>query len=113
MLGFRKKNDAPSAPFEFRVSDVVDVPLRGIMLRLRVVDGAPALSDLAVGKALELRAPDGTVRQVRIAAHPVTGGKPSQKRLDSTREFDVLLAGDGAADATPVEIGWTATGPVA
>jgi hypothetical protein len=113
MLGFRKKNDAPSAPFEFRVSDVVDVPLRGIVLRLRLLEGAPALSDLAVGNALELRAPDGTIRQVRIAAHPVTGGRPSQQRLDRTREFDVLLAGEGAADATPIEIGWTVSGPVA
>jgi hypothetical protein len=111
MLGFGKKDRERGSAFEFRVSDVVDVPLRGIMLRLRLLDGEPALGDLAVGESLDLRAPDGTGRRVRIAAHPVTGGKPSQQRLERTREFDVLIA-EEAAGGEPVEIGWTARGPV-
>jgi hypothetical protein len=113
MLGFGRKRSAGSGAFEFRVSDVVDVPLRGIVLRLRLLEGTPALADLGVGSALQLRAPDGTERRVTIAAHPVTGGKPSQVRLDRTREFDVLIAEQpGSEAATPVEIGWTASGPV-
>jgi hypothetical protein len=113
MLGFRRKKRAGGGAFEFRVSDVVDVPLRGIMLRLRVVDGTPALSDLAVGELLELRSPTGARRRVRIAAHSVTAGRPTQARLDRTREFDVVIAPeDAAADAEPIEIGWMATGPV-
>jgi hypothetical protein len=113
MLGFRKKKERTrSGAFEFRVSDVVDVPLRGIVLRLRLLEGEPALGDLAVGEQLQLRAPDGSERRVSVAAHPVTGGKPSQQRLDRTREFDVLIADDAAGVEGAVEIGWTARGPV-
>ena len=53
-------------PFRFRVSDSVDVPLRGRMLRLRVIGG----------------------------------------------ELDVIIAGDGDERASPVDIGWFASGPV-
>jgi hypothetical protein len=113
MLGFGRKRSAAGGAFAFRVSDVVDVPLRGIVLRLRLLEGTPALADLGVGSSLQLHAPDGTERRVTIAAHPVTGGKPSQDRLDRTREFDVLIAAQpGDEGATPVEIGWTASGPV-
>jgi hypothetical protein len=113
MLGFGKKSSGEGGAFAFRVSDVVDVPLRGIVLRLRLLEGSPALADLGVGSALQLRAPDGTERRVTIAAHPVTGGKPSQARLDRTREFDVLIAeAPGSGSVPTVEIGWTARGPV-
>jgi hypothetical protein len=111
MLGLRRK-DGRGGDFTFRVSDVVDVPLRGTMLRLRLVDGTPALSDLDVGSALRLRGMNGTERQVRITAHSVTGGRPTQQRLDRTREFDVIIAND-ADHAERVEIGWMASGPVA
>jgi hypothetical protein len=89
MMVFRRSNDGRGGAFTFRVSDVVDVPLRGIVLRLRLVEGAPS--------------------EVRIAGHAVTGGKPTQARLDRTRELDVLLA-EGSDRG--VEIGWLATGPV-
>jgi hypothetical protein len=112
MLGFRrKKSDARGGAFQFRVSDVVSVPLRGTMLRLRVVDGTPALGDLGVGREIVLRSPSGEERRARIIAHPVTIGKPSQARLDQTGEFDVLI--DPATQSgDPIEIGWTASGPV-
>jgi hypothetical protein len=105
-----KRKRSSGGPFTFRVSDVVTVPLRGTLLRLRLVDGEPLLGDLGVGSELLLRGGAGSERRVRIAAHSVTGGRPSQKRLDRTREFDVILTRDDAAE--PVEIGWLATGPV-
>jgi hypothetical protein len=111
MLGFRRKKKAGGGAFTFRVSDVVDVPLRGRLLRLRVTDGTPGFDDLAVGRSIVLRSPAGEERRVRIAAHSVTGGKPSQGRLDRTREFDVIIAGDDAS-GEPIEIGWMASGPV-
>jgi hypothetical protein len=111
MLGFGRRKKTDGGAFRFRVSDVVDVPLRGIMLRLRVLDGKPDLGDLAVGRELLLNSPGGEERRVVIAAHSVTGGKPTQARLDRTREFDVIVQPMGAA-AEPVEIGWTAAGPV-
>jgi hypothetical protein len=112
MLGFRrKKSAAGGGAFQFRVSDVVEVPLRGTVLRLRVMEGTPALGDLAVGEEILLRSTAGEERRVRIADHPVTGGRPSQARLDRTREFDVLIEAAGT-DGDPIEIGWTASGPV-
>jgi hypothetical protein len=111
MLGFRRKGSARGGAFQFRVSDVVEVPLRGIMLRLRVVEGAPALGDLGVGREVVLRSPSGEERRARITAHSVTVGKPSQERLDRTGEFDVII--DPASTAGgPIQIGWMASGPV-
>lgn len=113
MLGFKRKRGGPVTPTTFRVSDVVDVPLRGIVLRLRVVEGTPAFADFGVGETLELRSPDGEVRRVRITAHSITGGKQSQKRLDATRELDVLIeAVEPARPDTPIDIGWMARGPL-
>ena len=100
-------------PYTFRVSDSVEVPLRGRMLRLRLTEGSPSMGDLAVGRVLRLRSPAGGTRDMAILAHSVTGGNPTQKRLDRVRELDVIVDGAAAAGAgDPVEIGWLATGPV-
>lgn len=109
MPGLKKK--AGGAPYGFRVSDVVDVPLRGTMLRLRVIDGSPSMSDLGVGSTLRLRDTSGAEQDVVIRAHSVTAGRSSQKRLDATRELDVVIEPRSDA-AQPIEIGWTAHGPV-
>ncbi|MEO5511027.1 MAG: hypothetical protein ABIV28_06250 [Longimicrobiales bacterium] len=100
-------------PYTFRVSDSVEVPLRGQMLRLRLTEGAPSMSDLAVGRVLHLTSPGGSTRELPILAHSVTGGNPTQKRLERVRELDVIVDGALAAgDGDPIEIGWLATGPV-
>jgi hypothetical protein len=53
-----------------------------------------------------------TFRVSPILAHSVTSGMPTQKRLDSNRELDVIVASDIAAgNGDPVMIGWTASGP--
>jgi hypothetical protein len=111
MAAFRRAKNDRGGPFTFRVSDVIDVPLRGLMLRLRLVDGTPSMTDLGVGSLLRLRSPAGVERDVRVAAHAVTGGKPTQERLDRVRELDVVIE-DGAS-REPIEIGWIARGPVA
>jgi hypothetical protein len=110
MSEFRRTGNDRGGPFRFRVSDVVDVPLRGVLLRLRLVDGTPSIDDLGVGAALRLRSPDGAERDVRVRAHAVTGGRLTQARLERVRELDVLIE-DGAS-GTPIEIGWIASGPV-
>lgn len=109
MPGLKRKS-AGGGTFSFRVSDVVDVPLRGILLRLRVVEGTPSMSDIAVGSTLRLSDLTGTEHEVVVKAHSVTGGKARQKRLDQTRELDVVIE-PRAAEATPIEIGWMAHGP--
>jgi hypothetical protein len=83
------------------------------MLRLRLTEGTPSMADLAVGKVLRLRSPRGETRDLPILAHSVTGGNPTQKRLDRTRELDVIVDGALAAgDGEPVEIGWVVSGPI-
>jgi hypothetical protein len=99
--------------FQFRVSDAVQVPLRGLMLRLRLLDGSPSVKDLAVGRRLRVSSPLGAARELVITAHAATGGRQTQKRLDGLREFDVIVAEvPERTSGEPVEIGWTASGPV-
>lgn len=108
-----KRSRSASGEFRFRVSDAVEVPLRGWLLRLRLVEGAASVSDLGVGGKLRLVSPSGEERVVTIAAHATTGGRQTQSRLDRTREMDVMIAGDDAGSgAARVDIGWTAAGPV-
>lgn len=103
----------PGGSYRFRVSDSLGVPLRGHMLRLRLVGGHPALSDLAVGKRL-LIGDGATSRAVTIRAHSVTSGHMTQARLDARGELDVMITTeDAAGDGAPVRIGWFAEGPVA
>lgn len=101
-----------SEKYTFRVSDSLDVPLRGRMLRLRLVEGTPSMKALAVGKSLRVESPDGVTREVPILAHSVTSGMPTQKRLDRTRELDVIVDGEAAGAGDPIGIGWLASGPV-
>src|SRR5688500_14388240 len=103
-----KKKSGSGSAYAFRVSDVVDVPLRGMMLRLRVLDGQPSMGDLGVGSRLRVRSTSGDERDVRIVAHAVTGGNPTQERLERTGELDVVIADESGGD--PIEIGWTASG---
>lgn len=99
--------------FRFNVSDVVAVPLRGTLLRLRLVDGTPSVKDLAVGRKIRVTSPGGESREVEIKAHTMTGGRQTQDRLERTREFDILVEGPaGSADPLAYDIGWTASGPV-
>jgi hypothetical protein len=107
MLGMGRKKSGSGSAFAFRVSDVVDVPLRGTMLRLRVLEGQPSMDDLGVGSRLRVRATSGAERDVRIVAHAVTGGNPTQERLERTGELDVVVADEMGGD--PIEIGWTAS----
>jgi hypothetical protein len=98
--------------FRFRVSDSLEVPLRGHLLRLRRIEGSPSMKDLAPGQTIRVAGPDGTTRDVTILGHSATGGRASQKRLDTTGELDIVIpreqAGDGEAR---IAIGWSVSGP--
>ncbi|MEN8375879.1 MAG: hypothetical protein ABFS34_10565 [Gemmatimonadota bacterium] len=92
----------------FRVSDVYEVPLRGVMLRLKVSDGRPSMKAFKPGAALTVSSPDGESRTVRVKDIGLISGRAKQARLDRTGELDVLVSReDGLADP-PVEIGWSA-----
>lgn len=99
--------------YRFNVSDALDVPLRGFLLRLRLLDGSPATKDIAAGTRLRLMAPNGRERVVTVTAKSLTGGRNTQERLDRTGQIDVIISSDEAyADNDPIGIGWQAEGPV-
>lgn len=99
--------------FRLRVSDSYAVPLRGQVLRLKLIEGTPKAADLAAGRKLRVRAPNGGESELRIVDHAITGGNFTQARLDKTKEVDVIVS---AEDARPggamIDIGWVVEGPV-
>ena len=98
-------NASISGVARFRVSDVVPVPLRGYMLRLRLTDGEPAPALLRPGRSLHLVGPDGAQRVVRIQGIGAPSGRARADRLGRIGEIDVVVS---AADGEAVSIGWTA-----
>ncbi|HUG39689.1 MAG TPA: hypothetical protein VMM12_04355 [Longimicrobiales bacterium] len=96
--------------YRFRVSDSYFVPLRGWMLRLKLVDGDFEPSMLKPGHSLRLTAPDGQERTVTVKGLSVTGGFQKKARVDAYREFDIVIPeGDATRDDRGVGIGWEAT----
>jgi hypothetical protein len=111
-MGMFSSKKTTGESFEFRVSDAVEVPLRGYLLRLKLLSGEPAIGDIAPGKRIKLRSPEGDEGVVVIKDYSVTQGAPSQKRMDRTRELDVVIEGrDAVVNGRAVDIGWTASGP--
>ena len=112
-MGLFTKKKKSSGPFQFRVSDAVAVPLRGYLLRLKLQDGTPALTDIAPGRKLRVRGPNGGDRVIRVKDYSATEGVPSQDKLDQRRELDIVIASeDGLVDGEEIQIGWIASGPV-
>lgn len=110
-----RKDRPDDQDFRFRVSDVYRVPRRGHVIRLKVLDGSPAMKRLKRGNTLWLEAPSGEGRTVDIADVAVTSGNATQHRLDRFGELDLVisdrdaLGGEEAdSDALPVAIGWHA-----
>lgn len=77
--------------YRFRVSDAVPVPLRGTMLRLKLLEGEPDLSALKAGSTIRLEGPGGETRSVEVKGLSVTGGRASQKLLRQYGQLDVLI----------------------
>ncbi|MBR9991279.1 MAG: hypothetical protein KFH98_16065 [Gemmatimonadetes bacterium] len=113
MPGLRRNKEADGGAYTFRVSDVLDVPLRGTVLRLRLVEGTPSMGDLGAGSTLLLRSGSGEERTVTITGHATSSGRATQQRLDRTRELDVVISDHEAGDGGLVGIGWLASGPTA
>jgi len=105
------KGPAPGGAFRFKVSDSAAVPLRGHVLRLKVVEGSPSMKDLKPGRVLEVTSPAGQTRQVAIVGHSATSGRARQDRLDRLRELDIVISADDASKGGLIDIGWTVSGP--
>ncbi len=96
-----------SGGYRFRVSDAVEVPLRGTMLRLKRVEGQPSLGALEPGSTVRLQSPEGDTREVSVRGISVTGGRSTQANLDRYGQLDLIIAPeDAAAGGRPVTIGW-------
>ena len=90
-MAAKRANSNSSDQFRFRVSDALAVPLRGFMLRLRLLEGEPAMRDLGPGTALRLRAPNGDERTVHVQDFSLTSGRPTQEVFDRNRQIDVII----------------------
>ena len=93
----------------FRVSDSMVVPLRGHMLRLKLLEGSPSIKAFKSGGRLRLAGPDGAGGTVDIIGTAAVGGRATQKLLEARREVDVVIPMDQAVvNGSRVQIGWTA-----
>ncbi len=102
---------SPNGAYRFRVSDTVDVPLRGVMLRLKLLEGVPALEGLEPGETIRLVSPNGESRSAKVLALSVTGGRATQEQLERNRQLDVVISPEAAREGgRPVEIGWFVIG---
>jgi hypothetical protein len=101
---------ANMADYRFRVSDAYFVPLRGWILRLKLLDGDFKPAMLKPGSKVRLSAPDGEERTISVVGHAATGGRQSKERVQAYREFDILVPEDDAVrDGRPVDLGWEVT----
>ena len=95
--------------YRFRISDAYFVPLRGWMLRLKLLDGEFEPSMLKPGSSLRLSAPDGAEHTVTVKGLAATGGFQRKDRVDAYGEFDVVIpAEDRFLENMNVAIGWQA-----
>lgn len=98
------------ADYRFRVSDAYFVPLRGWMLRLKLLDGDFDPKMLRPGGSLRLVAPDGEDRVVTVKGLSTTGGRQKKDRVQEYAEYDLVIpVEDAIRDDRQVEIGWEAT----
>lgn len=96
--------------YRFRVSDSYFIPLRGWMLRLKLLEGDFDPGMLEPGRSFRLSAPDGEERTVTVKGLSVTGGFQKKQRVDTYKEFDVVIPeSDAIRDDRQVAIGWEAT----
>lgn len=96
------------ADFRFNVSDSYLVPLRGWMLRLKLVDGDFDPSMLSPGSTFRLVAPDGEERVATVKGLSATAGNQTADRVRRYSEFDIVIpTGDAVKDDREVDIGWS------
>ncbi len=97
------------ADFRFNVSDAYHVPLRGWMLRLKLVEGDFEPKMLSPGSSFRLVAPDGHERNVTVKGLSATAGRQTRDRVETYREFDIVIPdGDAVREGREVALGWSA-----
>jgi hypothetical protein len=95
------------ADYRFRVSDAYFVPLRGWLLRLKLLEGDFEPSSLKPGSTFRLVSPDGSARAVQVKGLAATAGKQSRQRVETYGEFDIVIdEADAVQDGRTVDLGW-------
>ncbi len=95
------------ADYRFRVSDAFAVPLRGWILRLKLLEGDFEPRMLARGTSFLLVDLDGQERETKVLGLPATAGRQTKDRVQQSREFDILIpAEDATRDGSEVALGW-------
>lgn len=92
----------------FRVIDALDAPHGGLLVRLRVLDGQPTVKALKHATLRAISPRDGTERLLRVRDFAILGGRPSNRRIASTRRCDLIVEDvtpEGGSDAN-VDVGW-------
>ena len=87
-----------------RVIDALDHPHGGRILRTRLAgDTVPSLGDLR-GAHFLAKSPAGAERRVKVLGFPITGGKPSNKRIRESGRVDLHVEETG--DGAPIDLQW-------
>lgn len=91
---FNRNNKARGSggSFRFRVSDAAAVPVRGYLLRMRLLDGSSAPEDVSPDRKLSLRSPNGTPRTVVIKDLSNTNAGTSRDLPERTRQPDLVIS---------------------
>jgi hypothetical protein len=98
---------ADMADYRFRVSDAYAVPLRGWLLRLKLLDGDFQPRMLGPGTSIRLVDPHGNERVVSVLGLAATAGRQTRERVEKYREFDIVLSErDAVRDGQEVGLGW-------
>ncbi len=106
------KDNRDGETYRFRVSDSLEVPLRGHLLRLRLIEGSPSIKQFSRGSQLRVVSPSGEERTVGIIGFSATGGRQTQERLDRTRELDIVIPREDAGRGrSRISTGWFAGPP--
>lgn len=95
------------ADYRFRVSDAYHVPLRGWLLRLKLLDGDFEPSMLKTGTRIRLTSPTGDERTASVRGLAATGGRQSADRVAAYREFDIIIPeSDAVQNGRAIDLGW-------
>lgn len=94
--------------YRFKVSDSLNIPYRGHLLRLKLASGTAPAKELGVGARLRVSGPRGEAGEVSVLGHAAMGGRLTQARLDRTGELDIVIPAEQASiDGERIDIGWT------
>jgi len=102
-------NEEIFIPPVFRVTDAMDAPHGGRILRLKLETGTPLQIGKLKGAGLLAVSPLGRLCRFRVASFATIGGKVRQRRFQETGRVDLHIYEDD--DTGPIELAWRVKQP--